>query len=116
MGSQAQIGLKIKIARREANITQEELGKKTGYSAMGISHMEKGLRGIKISTLEVFAKVLKKDINFFLKPLVEYSKSVNPASASFRRGDEDLSSEESAEEERKIREFEKKVRSLYGQK
>lgn len=116
MNKQEQIGLKIKLARQEANMTQEELGAKTGYSAMGISYMEKGSRDIKIRALEVFAKELKKDINFFLEPLVEHFKSENPTNASFRRGSEDLSLEESAEEKRKIKEFEKKVRSLYGQK
>lgn len=116
MDKQAQIGLKIKLARQEANMTQEELGAKTGYSAMGISYLEKGLRDIKIKNLEIFSQVLNKDINFFLEPLVELEAPVRSATAFFRRGRDDLSEGESKEEKKSIEEFKNTVRALYNKK
>lgn len=116
MDKQAQIGLKIKLARQEANMTQEELGEITGYSAMGISYLEKGLRDIKIKNLEVFANILNKDINFFLEPLVEPETSANSVTASFRRGREDLSEGQTKEEKKSLNDFKNTVRALYNNK
>lgn len=116
MDKQTQIGKKIKLARQEANMTQEDLGAKTGYSAMGISYLEKGLRDIKIKNLEIFAKILEKDISFFLEPLVESDILVNPAMASYRRGLERISKEQSIDEKTSFENFKSKVRSLYNKK
>lgn len=116
MTKQAQVGLKIKLARQEAGINQEELGTKTGYSAMGISYLEKGLRDIKIKNLEVFAQILNKDINFFLEPLIEPETSTESATASFRRGREDLSEGETKEENKSVEDFKNTVRALYNKK
>ena len=116
MSKQAKIGLKIKLARQEADMTQEELGKKTGYSAMGISYLEKGSRDIKIKNLETFAQVFNKNINYFLKPLAETDATDEYSTASFRRGRKDISLGESSEEKKSFGVFKNKVRALYNEK
>lgn len=116
MNKQAQIGLRIKAARQEAGLTQEELGAKTGYSAMGISYWEKGLRDIKIKNIEKASQVLGKDINYFLEPLTE-SQIIEPSgSATYRRGREDLTEEEKKKEKDKIKSFIDKVKSMSNKK
>lgn len=106
MNNQELVGKKIKEAREKAGLTQEELGKKTGYSAMGISYFEKGLRGIKISDLEVIAKALNVDINFFLE-VFQPSKTV---SFTYLRGGGQLTEEEKDKTQKTIMNFEDFVR------
>lgn len=61
------IGERIKIARKDLRITQNTLAKKTSIgSAQIISMIEKGERALKVLELSLFAKVLHKDINFFI--------------------------------------------------
>lgn len=77
MNRQQEIGQKIRSARLEAKLTQKELGKKIGYSAMGVSYLEKGTRNIKLGDLANIAKVLNAPESYFL------ATSANPYSSSF---------------------------------
>lgn len=61
-----QLGKKIRDAREEKGLTQKELGKAVGYSPMGISHFEKGIRELKVSDLQKIAGVLNKNLSYFL--------------------------------------------------
>jgi transcriptional regulator with XRE-family HTH domain len=60
------IGDKIREAREEKQITQKELGDYLGYSHMGISHFEKGIREMKISDIQKIAEYFGKDLSYFL--------------------------------------------------
>lgn len=59
-------GKRIREARKEKAITQRELGKFMGYSPMGVSHFENGIREIKLTDLHKLAGFLKKDLAYFL--------------------------------------------------
>lgn len=57
----------LKKARKEAGLEQAEVAKLIGKTQSHISKVEAGQRRIDIVALKEFAKVYKKDINFFLK-------------------------------------------------
>lgn len=60
------VGERIREAREEKNMTQRELGNVLGYSHMGISHFEKGVREMKLSDIERLASFFGKNISYFL--------------------------------------------------
>ena len=61
------IGARIKEARESANMSQKELADKLGYeSATAISLLESGDRKVSICSLEHIARLLARDIPFFL--------------------------------------------------
>ena len=60
------IGQKIKEVREAKGITQKQLGEYLGYSAMGISYFEQGVREVKVSDLQKMATFFGKDPSFFL--------------------------------------------------
>jgi transcriptional regulator with XRE-family HTH domain len=57
----------LKKARKEAGLEQAEVAKLLGRTQSHISKIEAGQRRIDIVALKEFAKIYKKDINFFLK-------------------------------------------------
>jgi len=63
---QEAIGEKIKRAREEKGLTQKQLGEFLGYSPMGISHFEKGIREMKVSDLRKLAGFFGRDVSYFL--------------------------------------------------
>jgi transcriptional regulator with XRE-family HTH domain len=60
------IGQKIKEAREQSKMTQNELGKLLGYTSVAITNYEKGKRKISIDDLEKIAQVTGKPLAFFL--------------------------------------------------
>jgi transcriptional regulator with XRE-family HTH domain len=62
------IGAKVREVREARNMTQKELGDVLGYSAMGISHFENGIREMKVSDIQKLADFFGKSITFFLTP------------------------------------------------
>lgn len=58
---------RLKKARREADFDQIEIAKLLGKTQSHISKVEAGQRRIDIIMLKEFAKIYKKDINFFIK-------------------------------------------------
>lgn len=112
MDNQVLIGERIKKAREKAGLTQSQLGEMLGYSAMGISYLEKGLRKIKIEHLEKIAEKLKVNISYFLEP-------VSPApypNTTYGRIDSDLTDDQKREVKNKILEFDKHVEGLLKNK
>ena len=74
------IGERIKEAREEKGLTQKELGDFLGYSPMGISHFEKGIRELKLSDLQKLSGYFGKDLSFFLasgKTMFRAGKNTN---------------------------------------
>lgn len=62
------LGRRIRDAREEKGVTQKDLGTELGYSPMGISHFEKGIREIKMSDIEKMSKYFNKNIEYFITP------------------------------------------------
>lgn len=60
------IGDRIKIARKNAEMTQDELGKAIGLSGVAIMRYEKGQREPNKSVIESIAKVLGVNPNFLM--------------------------------------------------
>ena len=58
------LGVMLKEARREANLTQEELAQKTGTKKSYISRIERGLSDIQISTYSKLIEIgLGRELN-----------------------------------------------------
>ena len=73
------LGIKIKKAREDCNITQEELAHLMGYqSSKSISRYEKGRNQMGVSTLLLFSEALKTSPNSLLEDSLHWS-SVNAA-------------------------------------
>ncbi len=67
-------GNRIREMRREKKVTQEELGELLGYSPMGISHFENGIRDLKLTDVEKLAKYFGVEMSYFFP---EESKAVS---------------------------------------
>ena len=72
------IGEKIKEAREGKNITQKELADFLGYSPMGISHFENGIRELKLSDIQKLASYFGKDLSYFLSSGLTMFRAENP--------------------------------------
>ena len=70
MNRQNLIAARIKQAREESGLSQEEVGKHFGCSDVNISRIERGITGISISDLERLASVLGKPLGWFLSDKV----------------------------------------------
>jgi len=57
----------LKKARKEAGLKQSRVAKLLGKTQSHISKVEAGQRRINVIALKEFARIYKKDINFFLK-------------------------------------------------
>lgn len=107
------IGKRIKSAREQLGMTQEQLGKKIGYSTMGISYFEKGSRKIKTEDIEKIANALNTSANYLLEPLMGYSTPAeSQRDITFRRGQEDISDEEKKAEKTSLKDFDDYIRSI----
>jgi len=77
MISKEEIGRRIKAAREEARLSQEELGKlwEKGTHA-AISDIERGKTNVSAADLVKLAAILKKDVRFFLGEEPEFNRGV----------------------------------------
>lgn len=60
------VGSNIRRARKEQDITQEQLAKKVNYSRSYIAHIENGVTPIEIERLALFSRILNKPVIYFL--------------------------------------------------
>ncbi len=58
---------RLKKARKKAGLNQEEVAKLLGVTQSYVSKIESGQRRIDIVQLKRFAKMYKKNIDYFLK-------------------------------------------------
>ena len=60
------IGRRIRIQRRQLNLTQGELAKLIGVSSYFIGHLERGTRQASLETLVALANVLDVSVDYLL--------------------------------------------------
>lgn len=63
-----QFGRKLRILRKQAELTQEQLAESTGLTIESISNIERGIFGPKFDNLEKIARV----INVHVKELFDF--------------------------------------------
>ena len=84
-----EIGARIKKTREAEGLTQTELAQKLDYkSPTAISLIEAGERRVQISDLEKIAKLLHRDVSFFIKG--DVAMSVQPSVQIALRADKHL--------------------------
>ena len=73
------IGQRIKAARQEKKMSQEELGAQIGCSNNHVSHVEVGQTKISLPMLLKVSRVLDKDFDYFLSdtPYVRQNRIIN---------------------------------------
>ena len=64
------IGKKIKLARINSKLTQEELAEEIGISARYVSQLERGLAFGSVNTIVSLCKTLNIDSNFLFEGLI----------------------------------------------
>lgn len=62
----------LKLLRKQAGLTQQELADRTGLSRSRINNYEQGIRGIEKSIAEIFADFFNVDLDYF------YARSSSP--------------------------------------
>ena len=60
------IGRRIRIQRRQLNLTQGELANLIGVSSSFIGHLERGIRQASLETLVALANVLEISVDYLL--------------------------------------------------
>jgi transcriptional regulator with XRE-family HTH domain len=58
---------RLRKAREEAELTQVEVAKKLKRPQSHISNVESGQQRVDVVELQIFAKIYKKDITYFIK-------------------------------------------------
>ena len=71
------IGKKIKLARANSNLTQEELAEKTGLSARYISQLERGLAFGSVDTIVKICTTLNINSDFLFRDLINVENPLN---------------------------------------
>ncbi len=108
MVDQNTIGERIRKAREDKGMNQDELGKKIGYSAMGISYLEKGLRKTKVEDIEKIADALEVSMSYLLEPV---TKQTYP-NALYRRGEEDINDDQQKAEKDALKKLDELIKSM----
>ena len=57
-----QFGRRLRVLRKRADLTQEELAESTGLTIESISNIERGIFGPKFDNLEKIAKVIGVEV------------------------------------------------------
>ena len=62
------VGLKIRQARQDRELSQQELSQKSGVNQANLSKMENGLIDMRISTLDDLAEGMHMNLNISFEP------------------------------------------------
>ncbi len=57
-----QFGLRLKVLRKQADLTQDQLAESTGLTVESISNIERGVFGPKFDNLENIARVMNVEV------------------------------------------------------
>lgn len=76
MNLKIQIGIKVKAARQERGLTQEQLAEAIGKAVETVSNVERGFALTGIETLQQISRVVGKPMGFFFEG-VEDSRRVS---------------------------------------
>lgn len=57
-----QFGRRLRVLRKQADLTQEDLAESTGLTIESISNIERGIFGPKFDNLEKIAAVMEVDV------------------------------------------------------
>lgn len=63
------IGSRLRTRRKEVGLSLTELSRLSGSTASTLSHIERGTRDVKLSTLVALADALRIDLSHLLAPL-----------------------------------------------
>lgn len=70
------IGQRIKLAREESGLTQEQLAERVGLSASHISVIERGIKSPRLETLVEILNILNVDANYILTDVLSVSNEI----------------------------------------
>jgi len=65
----AKIGTRLRTRRKEVGLSLTELSRLSGSTASTLSHIERGTRDVKLSTLVALTDALRIDLSHLLAPL-----------------------------------------------
>lgn len=65
-------GRRIREAREAKGWTQQQLGQRYGVSHAAISDIERGVTKLGVAELQRLARLLEKDLAFFLRPATSF--------------------------------------------
>ena len=80
-----EIGKKIQKAREEKGLTQVDLAQTLGITQAALSNYELGKRRLYLHQIEEFARLLEKNLDYFIGPFDDASNS-RPSGPSDRKG------------------------------
>lgn len=72
-GEIKEIGERLREARRDANLTQDELGEALGLSGNAISKIENGYSSITVESLLKLPSILDRPLSYFLNIQTEFT-------------------------------------------
>lgn len=72
-GEIKEIGERIRAARRDANLTQDELGEALGLSGNAISKIENGYSSITVESLLKLPSILDRSLSYFLNIQTDFT-------------------------------------------
>lgn len=67
---QIEMGARMKLARKELNLTQEDIAEKLGVSVKHYSGIERGVAGISLETLVNISNILNISLDYLVKGTV----------------------------------------------
>lgn len=74
MNMKIQIGIKVKAARQEKGLTQEQLAEAIGKAVETVSNIERGFALTGIETLQQISRVVGKPMTFFFEDVEDERK------------------------------------------
>lgn len=86
MNLKQHIGLRVKSARREKGLTQEQLAEQIGKAVETLSNIERGAALTGLETLAVIAQVTDKPMTFFFEGI----EGVRPVSRKRLEAEDEL--------------------------